>query len=92
MGANDATQPDPGPNTRGAQAAELVEVLNSSGVPTHRQYSNRAQSNSDGLETTIMKEAWEDAGIDLDNPGNNQQYYFPDSNMLVLDLTPSSDR
>jgi hypothetical protein len=33
-----------------------------------------------------MKRAWEDCGIDYDDPGSVDQIYLPDKGVVVIDL------
>jgi hypothetical protein len=74
------------------RAAELVQKIREEGIPKHRSYSLRAQDS--GIMSTLMRDACEDAGINLDDPGKADQYYFVDAEMLVIDLgnaTPKRD-
>lgn len=61
-----------------------LEQLRMQSIPQKRAYS--LQPKDDGIVMTLMKEGCRDAGIDFDDPGTADQYYFEDRQMLVVDL------
>ena len=45
----------------------------------------------DSLTITLIKDAWEDAGINVDDPGTVSQFYDAESGLIIIDLPESSD-
>lgn len=45
----------------------------------------------ESFTTTLLKQACQEAGHSLDDPGSVDQYWFRDQQMLVIDLDPKSD-
>lgn len=43
-------------------------------------------NNGTSLRTTIMADAWADAGIDPENPGELDHYYFQAEGVILIDL------
>jgi hypothetical protein len=68
-----------------AQAPEMAEEisrLRDGGA----QRSRRSLVNLGGVLTvSLMREAWE-GRYDLDNPGEVDQWYYPDKGIVVIDL------
>jgi len=49
--------------------------------------------NSGGsIRTSIYKDACRAAGIDFDDPGEVDQWWFPEQNVIVLDLDGGCER
>ena len=70
---------------------ELIEIVRDR--PRHRFRSMSLHKKTEhSLGVTVMKDAWEGAGIDLDEPGSVGQYYFEELDLVVLDLDQSRSR
>jgi len=68
---------------------QILDKNRSTGMPVRREMT--LSKNRYSLYVTIMKEAWEDAGIDPDEPGAVDQYYYPDEGVVVLDMAGHDD-
>lgn len=67
-----------------ANGSEIRQRL-SDGGPRHQETSLIRNRNS--LQAILMQQAWKDAGESLDNPGTIDQWYFPDEEIVVFDLS-----
>jgi hypothetical protein len=77
-----ATQSDP------PQVEKLAQRLQDGGNSSLPLYDNmKLQWNHRHMSMTIMCEAWRRAGRDPDDPGNALQLYFPEREVLLVDLS-----
>lgn len=69
----------------------LINIKPALDFPQFR-HSELVRSHDTTLRLTIMKDAWKDAGIDIEDPGGVQQYYFEEEGVLVVDLNQERER
>jgi len=70
-----------------AQAPEIERQLRQMGDGgPRRRTSSLIPQGRNGLTVYLMKEALENADVDRDDPGEVDQWYFPDEGLIVLDL------
>jgi hypothetical protein len=56
------------------------------------QHDRRSLSpRGDSLSTTLIAEAWQDAGIDPDDAGEADQWYFQEQGVVVIDFSGGDD-
>lgn len=67
-------------------AQRIQETSDLSSFPRHQSVS-LINNNNDTLRMTVMKEAWEDAGRSQQEPGSAFQLYYPDAELLIVDLS-----
>jgi len=72
-------------STGSMQPSTLVEELQSTNSPQKRRTS--LISGAGSFNVTLMKCAVDDAGRSPDQPGNVDQYWFEDEQMVVIDLS-----
>lgn len=73
-------------NTR-AQTPDVEELLAQLGPSTRVKHEEMSLTTQNGcVQATIMADARNDAGIDLNNPGNIDEYYYRDFGVVILDL------
>ena len=63
---------------------DVIARLDGSGHPRRREFALNAIKGS--LTVTVMKRAWEDCGIDYDDPRDVQQTYLADEGVVIIDL------
>lgn len=63
---------------------DTIARLDGSGQARTRKF--RLQRNRQSLRCNVMKRAWEDAGVSLNDPCEVKQTYFPDEGLIVLDF------
>jgi len=69
---------------------ELAERLQEPGAADafpRYQTASLCGNNGRSLRMTVMKEAWDDAGRSVEEPGDVLQLYFPQSEILIVDLS-----
>lgn len=54
-------------------------------VPKHRNYQLTPHHGT--MQLTVMPDAWKGAGRTQDEPGDVDQYYFEEQDLLVVDLS-----
>jgi len=65
-------------------ASQLIQELRPDGAPVRRQ-SNLIRNNQ-SFQMTLMKRAVVESERSLEDPGQVDQYYFEDEDMVVIDL------
>lgn len=71
--------------------ARLIDIKPTLDIPKY-EHSGLQRHNASSLRLTIMEDAWKDAGIDQENPGEVNQYYFEEEGLLVVDLDQDRER
>jgi hypothetical protein len=65
--------------------SEVIDSLDLSGVPI-RERGCSLHRNKSSLRVTIMADAWQDQDIRPSDAPAVDQYYFPDTGFLLVDL------
>jgi hypothetical protein len=63
----------------------LLSDLNLDGFPYRDEMS--LIKNDRSLRMTVPNDAWENAGRELDNPGEVDLFWFKDDDILIVDLS-----
>lgn len=72
-----------------AKAPELQQEFRHLGDGGPRRSTRSLVPQGSGsLWVSIMKEAWEEAGHSHNDPGDVAQWYYPEKDMIVIDLDP----
>jgi hypothetical protein len=72
-----------------AQAPDIESELRHMGDGGPRKSSRSLVPQGEGaLVVSIMKEAWQEAGHEVDDPGDVDQWYYPDKDVVLIDLNP----
>jgi len=70
-------------------APDIEQELRQMGDGGPRRSTRSLVPQGDGaLVVSIMKEAWEEAGHSPENPGEVDEWYYPDKNVVLIDLDP----